>query len=477
MKNSLLVSLFVLLLFPNFGQEKLGISNSNYSSTNSIFLNPSSTVDSRAYMQLNLVGVNAYAMNNLVYIPGFTLARTITTGNIPDPQPANLNFKKFLMLVASAEAPAFVISKRNYGAGFFIRGRSVGELKKVPYQLTNLFLKLEENPTISYPFSLDLKNMRFSNMTWVEYGVNFGMMVKKRKNDLISVGGNVKYLTGINVAYGNILELKGAIQDSSIEVEKFSSKIRYNEPGWNTGKGFGVDLGFTYKKMLGLIDTYYANSRQSNCKYVDYKYKIGVSLRDVGAIRFKKNTTRAEASGSGFFSTYGNRTYEEQLRLDFNSSINNNPILAALPTALSVQFDWNFENHIYLNGTVVKNLIPSRVIGVQGSNLLSVCPRAEFKNFEVAMPLTFQKFMYPQLGFALRMRSLVFGVDNVFPLAIPKRTYGVGVYFNLGISLFRNPVCRKHMKRVDDCAPGTSLFKRAKKKESAPKKKKIRRKK
>ena len=477
MKNSLLVSLFVLLLFPNFAQEKLGISNSNYSSTNSIFLNPSSTVDSRAYMQLNLAGVNAYGMNNLVYIPGFTLARTITTGNIPDPQPANLNFKKFLMLVASVEAPAFIISKRNYGAGFFIRGRSVGELKKVPYQLTNLFLKLEENPTISYPFSLDLKNMRFSNMTWVEYGVNFGMMVKKRKNDLISVGGNVKYLTGINVAYGNILELKGAIQDSSIEVEKFSSKIRYNEPGWNTGKGFGVDLGFTYKKMLGLIDTYYANSRQSNCKYVDYKYKIGVSLRDVGAIRFKKNTTRAEASGSGFFSTYGNRTYEEQLRLDFNSSINNNPILAALPTALSVQFDWNFENHIYLNGTVVKNLIPSRVIGVQGSNLLSVCPRAEFKNFEVAMPLTFQKFMYPQLGFAFRMRSLVFGVDNMFPLAIPKKTYGVGVYFNLGISLFRNPVCRKHMKRVDDCAPGTSLFKRAKKKESAPKKKKIRRKK
>jgi hypothetical protein len=198
----------------------------------------------------------------------------------------------------------------------------------------------------------------------------------------------------------------------------------------------------------------------------------------VGAIRFKGATTRMQADGAGFFSTYANRTYQEQLALNFKSSTNNDPILASLPSALSVQFDYNFENHIYLNGTVVKNLIPNRVLGVQGSNLISIAPRVEFKNFEVAMPLTFQKFMYPQLGFAFRIRSFVVGVDNVFPLFLPKKTYGVNVYFNLGWSLFRNPVCRKHVKRVDDCAQGTRMFKRNKRKsvDASPKRKRIRRK-
>lgn len=468
MKPLALIILFLFLFVPFRAQEKLGIANSNYSSINSIFLNPSSTVDSRTYMQLNLVGLNVYAMNNLLYVPKFTIASTIANGGTEDPEPSTLNFKKFLMVVASAEAPAFVISKRNYGAGIFIRGRSVGEVKRMPYQLTDMFFNIENVPNITYPYEIDIRNLRVSNMSWVEYGLNFGWMIKKRKNDLLSLGGNVKYLTGLNVAYGRLHRLKGAAMDSSIAVDDLDARIRYNEFGWNTGKGVGIDIGITYKKMLGLIDTYYANSKQSNCKYVDYKYKIGVSLRDVGAIRFKKGTTRAEASGSGSFSTYGNTSYEDQLKFNFRSSTNNNPILSALPTALSMQFDWNFENHIYLNGTVIKNLIPNAVIGVQGSNLVSVCPRVEFKNFEVAMPLTFQKFMYPQLGFAFRIRTFVLGFDNVFPLFLPKKTYGAGVYLNFGLSLFRNPACRKNVKRVDDCAPGSSVFKRNKKKSQAP---------
>lgn len=478
MRNPTVCILLFLFTLSLSAQEKLGISNSNYSSTNSIFLNPSSTVDSRTYMQLNLVGLNAYAMTNMVYLPDFTVWKAVSDG-VGAPVVSPLNFKKFLLLAASVEAPAFVISKRNYGAGIFVRGRSVGELKRVPYQVTDMFVDLDSEPNIVYPMNVDLKNLRVSNMSWAEVGLNFGWMIKKRKNDLVSLGGNLKYLIGANVAYANIRELKGVVEDSSISVEKFNSKIRYNEAGWNTGRGFGLDIGITYKKMLGLIDAYYANSKQSNCKYVDYKYKIGVSLRDVGAIRFNNATTRTEASGSGFFSTYANRTYEDQLRLNFRSSTNNNAILAALPTALSVQFDYNFENHIYLNATAIKNLVPNRVIGVQGSNLFSVAPRVEFKNFEVAMPLTFQKFMYPQLGFAFRVRSFVVGMDNVFPLFLPKKTYGLNVYFNLGWSLFRNPVCRKHVKRVDDCAPRSKAVKHRKRKtvDNSPKgHKKIKRK-
>lgn len=468
MRFPLLLITGLLLDLSAHCQEKPGIYNSNYASTNSIFLNPSSSVDSRTYMQANFIGFSAHAMNNLMYLPKFSLWNAIG-GELQDPEQSTLKLKKFLRLTASVEAPAFVISKNTFGAGIFFRARTVGEIKRVPWQLTNLFLDLNSNSD-QFPVELDVRRLRVSNMSWVEYGGNFGWMFRRRKNDLTTVGANLKYITGINVAYANIIRLEGVANENEINGE-LDARLRYNQPAWAAGRGVGIDLGFTYKKMLGLIDNYYVHSIRSGCKVVDYKYRIGVSLRDLGAVRFRKGTTQIYAKGSGVFRPDTNLSYEEQFNLNFNSATNNNPILASLPTALSVQFDYNFENHIYLNATVVKNMIPGRVVGVQGADMLAITPRVEFKNFEAALPLTLTHFMYPQLGFAFRVRSLVVGVDNVFPLVVAKNTYGMGVYFNLGFSIFRNRACRKPVRKIDDCAPGFSLFKRNKAKQGPSRKK------
>ncbi len=451
-------------------QERLGITNSNYASTSSIFLNPSSSVDCRTYMQLNLVGANAYLMNNLAYIPSYTIWQSLN-GTAQDPQPASINLKKFLLLTASAEGPAFVISKRNYGAGFFVRGRAVGTVKRMPYELTDKFLGI--GGPVTYPASVDMKNASFSEMSWIEYGVNFGMMIKKNRNDMWTLGGNLKYITGFNIAYANITSLKGTLGPNGIDVQNVDAKMRFNKQAWNSGWGLGLDVGFTYKKMLAAIDNYYANSTQSNCEYVDYRYKLGVSLRDVGFIRFKKGTTKTDVNGAGFF-RLNSGDYQSALQTGLNASVNNDPILAVLPTALSVQLDWNFDDNFYLNCTAVKNIVPNGVTGGQGSNLVSFCPRYEFRPFEVAMPLTFQRFLYPQLGFAFRVRTFVLGFDNVFPLFLKKNTYGLNVYFSLGISLFKNKACRTTLHSVASCAPAIKLPKLRKNKPPKQKKPKKR---
>ena len=158
-----------------------------------------------------------------------------------------------------------------------------------------------------------------------------------------------------------------------------------------------------------------------------------------------------DVAGSGFISLLGKPDYESEIKNNFKTTISNNPILATLPTALSVQFDWNFENYIYLNATVIKNLVPNDAVGPQGSNLISICPRVEFKQIELAMPLTFQKFLYPQLGFAIRIRTFVLGFDNIFPLIVKKNTYGLNAYFNIGFSRFINKACKTGSNLVDNC--------------------------
>lgn len=424
-------------------------------------------------MQLNLVGLNAYAMTNLAYIPNFSIWQVKKTGTIETPQISTINLKKFLYANVTVDGPAFVMSKGEYGGGFFVRGRSVVDIRGIPYQLTNMLLNQNPNPSVPQKLDVNLRNLKLANMTWVEYGLNFGKMIKKEKDVIITMGGNLKYVTGVDIIYANLTRLNGHINDSTVNVKQMTAKARFNTPGWNTGGGMGVDFGVTYKKMLEKVDTYQAHSKKSGCAFIDYKYKIGISILDFGYIRFNKNTYKANVSGSGQINNYHKDSLNGVVKYDLHTSEQiNSPIWATLPTALAAQFDWNFENHLYLNGTIIKNVVPNALTGVQSPNLLSICPRYEFKTFELAMPFTLQRFIYPQLGFAFRVRSFVLGFDNVFPFLFKKNTYGLNVYFNLGISIFKNPACKQKGQRAVDCPRDTikNNFKAKKSKKSQSKK-------
>lgn len=456
MKIFLCVFIFIFLFLTGNAQEKLGVSNSNYSSTNSIYLNPSTSVDSRTFMQFNLVGVNIYLMNNQVYLPKFSVWSSVK-GDIPTPKISSLPFKKFLYLKTEVNGPAFVLSHKDIGIGFFIRGRAEVDIRNIPYELTKIITQ-QSIDTTQKKYDISIRNAKISEMAWAEYGVNFGKMLIKSGKTMITAGVNAKYLTGINIVYFNLERLKATADSVVVDIEDLKGKVRYNTPEWKSGKGFGTDIGITYKKTLDWIDSYQANAKKSNCTFVDYRYKLGISLLDLGFIRFKKNTYKGNVSGSTTINNYQTTNLDSLFKTDFKTSEQiNKPIWATLPTALSVQVDWNLsyylgwekDRHIYLNTTAIQSVIPSRMVGVQRANLISIAPRFEIKNLEVAVPLTFHRYLYPQVGLGFRFRTFVLGFDNVCPLLFKKDTYGVNIYFNLGISMFKNPACKVGHKEIN----------------------------
>ena len=443
-----LPAIVLLLQLHSRAQEKIGIANSNYSGVNSIFLNPSSSADCRTYLQLNLVGANAFVVTNLAYLPAYYAWNL----SIPQPTLADMPFQKFVFANAGATGPVFLISKGNIGAGFFIRGRMVANMRRLPHQLTSLLAM--QDPIGPKNGELDIKNAGFSSMSWIEYGVNFAYLIKKERYQMLQLGGNVRYLAGVNMAYAHFSELRGSIGESSIRIDAIKAKVRFNEFALNSGKGYAIDLGFTFKKMLSAIDAYLAHSQRSNCRFIDYKYKLGFALRDMGYINFNHNTFTADYDGSGFFHINRNDVGTRQINnLDVTTETGNGPFTAFMPASLVGQFDYNFENYLYLNATLIKNLIPGGVVGAQAHDLLTLTPRFEMKNIEIAVPLSLQKYFIPQVGFAFRVRSLVVGVENVLPAFIAKNTYGLGIYFNLGVSIFKNPACKTRKSNVDDCGP------------------------
>lgn len=446
----------LFFVFSVSAQEKLGVSNSNYSSTNSIFLNPSSSVDSRTFIQFNLVGANVYLMNNQAYLPQFSVSSSLN-GNTLMPKISTIPFRKFVYLKTEVNGPAFVLSHKEIGIGFFIRGRAEVDIRNIPYELTKI-LTQQSIDTTQEQYGINIRNAKISEMAWVEYGVNFGKMLIKSGKTMITAGVNAKYLTGINIAYFNLEKLKFNADDAVVDIENLKGKVRYNTPEWKSGKGVGTDIGITYKKTLDWIDSYQTNAKKSNCTFVDYRYKLGISLLDLGLIRFNKNTFKGNVSGSTTINNYQTTNLDSLFKADFQTSQQiNKPIWATLPTALSIQMDWNLsyyfdwekDRHLYLNTTAIQSVTTSRMIGVQRANLISIAPRFEIKNFEVAVPLTFHRYIYPQVGLGFRFRTFVLGFDNVCPLLFKKDTYGVNIYFNLGISMFKNPACKVGHKEIN----------------------------
>jgi len=446
----ILIILFFLLTRYTRAQEKQGIANSNYSPINSAFLNPSSTADNRTYMQINIVGLQTYVHSNLLYLPNFRLWDFSFPHAVRDKSENN----KYLIANGGLLGPSFFISHNNFGAGVYIRARSVVNAKRIPHQMVGVLLG--ENLPLNDTVIPTVRNAGAANMNWLEYGGNFSWIIRKNKYDMMTLGTNIRYLTGINGSYAHIRELRGGFEQNALRIDAFKGKVRYNEAAFNTGKGYGIDLGFTYKKMLWNIDSYMAHSIRSNCRFIDYKYKLSFSLRDLGYIKFRKNTNTVDYNDSGYFyMDQTDLTRKPTGRLNLYKPYEHGPYTMMMPASFSAQFDYNFETNFYLNATLVKNLVPLGVVGVQSPDLLAITPRFEIKNFEAALPFTLQRFYQPQVGFALRVRTLVLGVDNIMPLIVRRDTYTMGVYFNLGISIFKNPKCKSRRGNVDDCKGGS----------------------
>lgn len=65
--------LFIILLFSQpwlMAQEMLGLSQSNYSGVHSILSNPAMLTNTRSYFDVNFIGLDFFAQNNFIYIPG-----------------------------------------------------------------------------------------------------------------------------------------------------------------------------------------------------------------------------------------------------------------------------------------------------------------------------------------------------------------------------------------------------------------------
>ena len=159
----------------------------------------------------------------------------------------------------------------------FYYGFGYGPQHNQTYQLKNYNTSYIGYGEVGFSYAYQLNQQLFSN--W-----NFGISIKR----LFGVGGT--YFHAANSDYN-------VVNDTTLDIYSLDANLGFAFPSdydtdefpsgpWINGKGWAFDLGVEYQALL---DRQGKTQATKTCgqKHYDYKYRIGVSLMDIGYINFK----------------------------------------------------------------------------------------------------------------------------------------------------------------------------------------------
>ena len=445
--------IIALMLVPLLGQaqERFGLSNSNYSGTTGTFLNPSSIVDNKVWLDIRLMGAGAWLHNNFLHIPNSTAYPYLNGSTTPQygDNYDNNKLNRHVYMQGHVTGPA---GQLNIGEHAFAIGTSVRtytNVNRVPADLAKLSIEGFDYLSLQNQ-DLSARNMSVDHISFAEISLTYGKILRKDHLGILTGAASLKLLSGITSAHFRADNLNYLVNDTNdMVVADFDGRLKYADPAWMAGKGLGLDIGFTYKRTTESASSYVPHSKYNGCRSLDYIYKIGVSLLDVGYVRFK-NANAADVSysdGQGVLNTNISNpqtfnTSLDGLVVEEGSSTVKDRYTQHLPTAVSVQFDYHFKKHIYFNLSGVQNILPSKYTGVIRPNIVSASARFEHKLFELAMPISLIEYRYPTVGLMARVWGISVGSDILTPFLFKHNIYRADVYFNINIPIYKSPTCR-----------------------------------
>lgn len=449
MKNTLILFLSLCSMLPLMAQQNLGIRNSNYAGIQGALLNPSSIADSKLKWDLNIFSVDEVFDNTFLFAPksstNFLGFGRIIKGSFDedlfqtkyDPQDPNKLYN--VTLSAEALGPSFFIKvAKKHELGLTISGRAYANIKNITGNLGQNAWVYFNDPTL-WDTEFHDNSARVNSMAWLEYGLHYATVLYNQGRDELKVGISLNYLQGLFAAYANNLNVNYNIGDTanlvfsntSVDYGRtdFGTFRDHSYHGLNHGHGFGMDIGFTY---LHLKDEASQN----------YLYKIGLSLLDIGSINFNRNSAAyhlqtASADFSNWHQTefVNNNQVDQTLSAIFYQGDSTRSLVAdhfkmAMPSAISIQGDWNVCGRFFANATIIKGFGHGDRSGVTRPDVYAITPRYETEKVEVSLPMSLLSYGHvrPRLGIAARYRYFFVGGDAPGPLLKVNNLEGVDFY-------------------------------------------------
>ncbi|MGZ3866376.1 MAG: OmpA family protein [Bacteroidia bacterium] len=477
-------------------QDYLGFNQSNYAGVSGIYAQPASIANGRDRFDLSLAGVSFYMYNNYIGLNSRALCQpngsqafrindsTVVgaTGkgphNFNDPMfkehfmTENVNSKakhfyfgsriagpSFLININHKNAIAFAMSERNY--------INIDNLS--PAFAHQLYTGLKDST--SWGQALSNKNLSVQEMSWLEYGLTYAHVFTENTQHFFKAGVTLNILQGIQSAYVYVKDFNYKFtNDTTLTV--YNSEFHYgHSSNMNTngtkatgGNGTGIfdfsqsypgvsfNFGGVYEWRPDFMKYEYDMDGEHNLWRRDqnkYKLKVGLTVSDLGSIKFKKGPTSFDfVSDVTNFSlkqldTKSVDAMDSSFKANFLRASTETTYKMHLPTVISAQIDYNLGKNFFLNLTPYYAFqFKNKISKVHDITSITLTPRWDWKWLGAFVPIQVNANDGFRAGLALRLGPIAFGTSNIAPLfGIGGRTiYGADAYVILKVPiLYRKP--------------------------------------
>lgn len=479
MKKTVFVLIISFHFFPAIAQDMLGIVSSDYSGVSRSFINPGSIIHSRKYFDL-IIGGSIFAQNNYLYIPG----RDYSLGKL-----RNFDFpvypesgQKFLENYNTEDKYAFVNLRLTGPSAMLVFNRqafaiqqsyrSVSSINRLPFDIAKFMLEgLDYEPQHHIRYTHD-KGYTIGSLSWAELGLTYSNMIYKRNDVNLSIGASIKRLWAyhgviVNSTYSDymtpdsdtlIIYRVDATGGVSIPVNYANNEFTgLQDP--IRGKGFAFDIGISYVRTIEAQST---KRRRNICdySYEPYLFRIGLSLMDFGTINFDQNVRRMvfeniDKTWGGVNSMEFNSI--DQVFSEISDNLGGSPdalligssFRISLPTYISLQFDYNFQNNFFLNTVVLHDLhvLKNRL---SRPSYVSLAPRYSTDLYEISLPFSLYRYKEPRLGASIRFLNFTVGTEKLGGFFGLSDFDGMDFYVSIQLGIFKGN-CGRRFGGIQDC--------------------------
>lgn len=412
-------------------QEMLGIANSNFAGNMGVEMNPASIATMPYRFEINILSGDIFLQNDYIYFP----ASNIPTGKFAKLSPlAHEDYSdhynkppKNAYINLLLKGPSAVWRKEIYSYGLHFSLRSQSSVNKMPFHLAK-FIWEGSDYTPQHGISYTSTPTQSAGLLYGEIGFTVAKTIRKKNQDITTGGLTLNGLLGMSGMYINSKVLDYEFVDQSLLLVK-DIDINYGHALPNDGKGnffhprgYGASVNIGVQHFFNYISAAYKPG-MGGMRLRKYVAKLGVSLLDVGFIRFNENAhtfdlKNATVNWPGFDTTKitginnADSLFSVKFYNDQYKSQAKNKFTVFTPMALAIQYDFSFSPMYYVNATLVQN-IQFLNPGVKRASQVSLTPRYETRRLEVSLPLSLYEYNFFRAGLAVRYKWFVLGTDNL----------------------------------------------------------------
>jgi len=466
MKRILCLSMFLSMLITSstYAQIFPGYRTSNYNGVNGVFFNPANIADNRFKWSVNLVSVNAFVgndQNKLAFrdlsrsFKGDSLKAYLLRGDRP-------NLKS--LVSADVFGPSVMFNTKSGAAfAFTSRSRVFSNAYGIDGSLAKAVIDAGDANGNTYPATFNsYAGSKLNTVGWTELGLSYAtVLTKKNSNHFLKAGLTVKYLAGTTNSYLTFDDLDGSIDNgiNGTYLTNTTGNLAINTTGANfndydfgdffkfNGHGVGGDFGLVYEFRPAYMtqpDSIYVDNKFAN----KYKLKIGVSITDIGSIRFNKDnaTSASYAVNIPVGQQFLLNQFADKSINEYKAILDASPYFTeitsvdskynvTLPTTLRVDIDYNIAGGFYVAAggqlALTKN---NGKLSMYNYNSVSLVPRYETKFFSVGIPFNYNQLTQFNAGLSVRVGPVFFGSGSVFTALLDNSKQAdahVGVTFGM----------------------------------------------